>query len=320
MAALTLSLAVTAAACGNADDSQGSGGGGGDDKTKLSGSISGDGSSTVFPITEAVAEEFQKENPEVQVTVGVSGTGGGFKKFCNDETDIQDASRPVKDEEKAACAAKGVKYVELTVANDGLAVVANPENTWTKCLTVEQLKTIWEPAAQGKVTKWNQVDPGFPDKELKLYGPGTDSGTFDYFTDEVNGEEGASRSDYTASEDDNTLVQGVEGDEGALGYFGYAYYKENKDKLKLLGVNGGSGCVKPSDETVKSGEYKPLSRPLFVYVKESALGRPEVKAFVQFYLDNANTLVGDVGYTPLDNEALNAEKSELDEAAGGQGG
>ncbi len=320
MAALTLSLAVTAAACGNSDDSQGSGGGGGDDKTKLSGSISGDGSSTVFPITEAVAEEFQKENPEVQVTVGVSGTGGGFKKFCNDETDIQDASRPVKDEEKAACAAKGVKYVELTVANDGLAVVANPENTWTKCLTVEQLKTIWEPAAQGKVTKWNQVDPGFPDKELKLYGPGTDSGTFDYFTDEVNGEEGASRSDYTASEDDNTLVQGVEGDEGALGYFGYAYYKENKDKLKLLGVNGGSGCVKPSDETVKSGEYKPLSRPLFVYVKESALGRPEVKAFVQFYLDNANTLVGDVGYTPLDNEALNAEKSELDEAAGGQGG
>ena len=256
----------------------------------------------------------------MQVTVGVSGTGGGFKKFCNDETDIQDASRPVKDEEKAACAAKGVKYVELTVANDGLAVVANPENTWTKCLTVEQLKTIWEPAAQGKVTKWNQVDPGFPDKELKLYGPGTDSGTFDYFTDEVNGEEGASRSDYTASEDDNTLVQGVEGDEGALGYFGYAYYKENKDKLKLLGVNGGSGCVKPSDETVKSGEYKPLSRPLFVYVKESALGRPEVKAFVQFYLDNANTLVGDVGYTPLDNEALNAEKSELDEAAGGQGG
>jgi phosphate transport system substrate-binding protein len=306
--ALLLIMAIAGTACGRGD------GAGNGDETGLSGTVSGDGSSTVFPLTEAVAEEFQKENPDVQVTVGTSGTGGGFEKFCNDEIDIADASRPIKDSEKQACTGKGIEYVDLTVAKDGLAVVANPENDWAECLTTAELKKIWEPNSQ--VNNWKDVRSGFPNQPLKLFGPGTDSGTFDFFTAEINGKEDASRTDYTASEDDNVLVQGVEGDGGALGYFGYAYYKENKDKLKLLGIDSGSGCVKPSDETVRNGEYKPLSRPLFIYVKKSSLARPEVKAFVEFYLENINDLVGDVGYTPLTDEDLQAERDELAAAVG----
>ncbi len=307
---LLLIMAMAGIACGQGDD----GGGGDGETTGLSGSVSGDGSSTVFPLTEAVAEEFQKENPDVQVTVGTSGTGGGFEKFCNDEIDIADASRPIDDEEAQVCAGKNIEYVELTVANDGLAVVANPENDWAECLTTAELKKTWEPNSQ--VNNWEDVKTGFPDRALKLFGPGTDSGTFDYFTDEINGEEGASRTDYTASEDDNVLVQGVVGDEGALGYFGFAYYIENEDKLKLLGVDSGEGCVKPSDETVQDGTYTPLSRPLFIYAKKAALTRPEVQGFVDFYLENIGELASDVGYTPLNDEDLQAEIDELAAAMG----
>jgi phosphate transport system substrate-binding protein len=305
MLALFLTLVLAGGACGQGNQGEESG---------LSGTVAGDGSSTVFPLTEAVAEEFQRDNPDVQVTVGTSGTGGGFEKFCNDETDLANASRPIKDSEIQACAGKNIEYVELTVANDGLAVVANPENDWAECLTTAELKRIWEP--NSAVKNWRDVRSGFPDRELMLFGPGTDSGTFDFFTAEINGEEAASRSDYTASEDDNVLVQGVEGDEGGLGYFGYAYYQENEDRLKLLGVDSGSGCVKPSDETVRSGEYTPLARPLFVYVKKSSLARPEVQAFMEFYLDNIGALAGDVGYTALEDEDLQAERDELAEAAG----
>lgn len=296
---------MTLTACAGA---AGGGAGGGD----LSGAIQVDGSSTVFPVTEAVAEEFRTEQQAVQVTVGVSGTGGGFEKFCNGETDISDASRPIKAEEAAKCKAAGIEYSEFTVALDGLAVVVNPQNTFADCLTIEELNAIWRPGS--KVKNWKQVRAGFPDLELKLYGPGTDSGTFDYFTGEINGEEGASRSDYTASEDDNTLVTGVAGDEGALGYFGYAYYGENQDKLRVLGIDGGQGCVTPSNETVRDGSYSPLARPLFIYVKHASLAKPEVEAFVRFYLDSADQLVGDVGYTPVDDATIAEDKAELDAA------
>jgi phosphate transport system substrate-binding protein len=305
--ALLLIMAMAGIACGRGDDGDG-------DASGLTGTVSGDGSSTVFPLTEAVAEEFQKENPDVQVTVGTSGTGGGFEKFCNDEIDIADASRPIKDSEKQACEAKGVEYVELTVASDGLAVLANPQNDWAECLTTAELKRIWEP--DSKINNWRDVRTGFPNQPLKLFGPGTDSGTFDFFTAEINGEEAASRTDYTASEDDNVLVQGVEGDEGALGYFGYAYFQENQDRLKLLGVDSGNGCVKPSDETVRDGTYAPLARPLLIYVKKSSLTRPEIKGFVDFYLANIGALAGDVGYTALSDEDLQTEIDEL-AAAGG---
>jgi phosphate transport system substrate-binding protein len=286
-------------------------------KSSLTGTVSADGSSTVFPITEAIGEEFKKENSGVQVVVGSSGTGGGFKKFCNDETDISDASRPIKvddAEEGVKCKAKGIEYTELQVANDGLAVVVNKDNTFAECLTVAELKKIWEP--HSKIKNWKDVRAGFPDQALRLYGPGTDSGTFDFFTKEINGEEDASRTDYTASEDDNTLVQGVAGQKGGLGYFGFAYYSSNTDKLNLVGVDSGSGCVLPSDETVKSNTYKPLSRPLFIYVKKSALSKPVVKAFVDFYLSTVNSLISDVGYTPLSDEQLANEKADFDSAAG----
>jgi phosphate transport system substrate-binding protein len=302
-------LAMLAAGCNEGGRNGGDGGEG------LTGRIVGDGSSTVFPVTEAVAEEFRTQNPGVDVTVGTSGTGGGFEKFCNDETDIQNASRPIEDDEKQACSSKGVQYTELTVALDGLAVVVNRENDFAKCLTTEELKKVWEPGS--RINNWKDVKAGFPDRPLKLFGPGTDSGTFDYFTDVINGEEGASRTDYTPSEDDNVLVQGVEGDEGAMAYFGYAYYKENRDKLNLVGVDSGGGCIMPSDKTVQDGTYKPLSRPLFVYAKTASLGRPEVRAFVDFYLDNVNDLLGDVGYTPLSESDLQAEKQEFEQSAGG---
>ena len=234
--------------------------------------------------TTAAAEKFQGEQPDVQVTVGISGTGGGFERFCRGETDISNASRPIKDEEATICEDNGIDYVEFQVANDALTVVVNKDNDWVDCLTVEQLKKIWEPGS--KVSNWNHVDPGFPDEEMKLFGPGTDSGTFDYFTDAINGEEGASRSDYTATEDDNVIVTGVAGDKGGLGYFGFSYYEENQDKLKALEIDGGDGCVAPSVETAQDGTYTPLSRPLFIYVKKESLARPEVEAFVRYLLDN----------------------------------
>jgi phosphate transport system substrate-binding protein len=283
-----------------------------------------DGSSTVFPITEAVAEEFQKDKKgAVRVTVGISGTGGGFKKFCRGEIDVADASRPIKKSEMEDCAAAGIKYVELPIAYDALTVVIHPQNTWAKTLTVADLKKIWEPDAQGKITNWNQVRPDFPDLPLKLYGPGTDSGTFEYFTEAVVGKAKASRADYTASEDDNTLVQGVSRDKGGLGYFGYAYYAENTKKLAAASIDGGKGPVAPSEKAVEDGTYVPLARPIFIYVSEKALEKPEVKEFVDFYMKQAPKLVKEVKYVPLPAGvyAINAEhvaKKKLGTVFGGK--
>jgi phosphate transport system substrate-binding protein len=260
-----------------------------------------DGSSTVFPITEAVAEEFQKSQKGTKVTVGVSGTGGGFKKFCRGDTDISDASRPIAKKEMDLCKEAGIKYVELPVAFDALTVVVNPQNNWITSMTVEELKMIWEPTAQGKILKWSDVNPKWPNEKLTLFGPGADSGTFDYFTDAINGKEKASRGDFTASEDDNTLVQGVSRDKHALGYFGLAYYVENKNKLKAVQIinKGSTKAVTPSLETVMDGTYQPLARPIFIYVAEKSMAKPEVKAFVNFYIKNAPKLVKEVGYVPL---------------------
>jgi phosphate transport system substrate-binding protein len=263
-----------------------------------------DGSSTVFPISEAVAEEFQKANPGARVTVGVSGTGGGFQKFCRGETAISDASRPILAAEIAACGTAGVTYIELPVAYDGLAIVLNSKNTWATSITTAELKTLWEPAAQGKVLRWNQVRPSWPNREVHLFGAGVDSGTFDYFTEVINGKAKASRGDYTSSEDDNILVQGVAGDEFALGFMGLAYYEENKNKLKLAAVDdgrpdNGEGPILPSAETVRGGTYRPLSRPIFIYVNVAALARPEVQRFVDFYLKSSPALASEVGYVPL---------------------
>ena len=263
-----------------------------------------DGSSTVFPITEAVAEEFQKaQRGKVRVTVGISGTGGGFKKFCRGETDVSDASRPIKAKEMEACKKAGIQYIEIPVAYDALTVVINPKNDWASTMTVAELKKIWEPAAQGKITKWNQVNPKWPDAPLKLYGPGADSGTFDYFTEAVTGKEKASRGDFTASEDDNVLVQGVSQDKNALGYFGFAYYAENMNKLKAVAINGGKGAITPSGKTVEDGTYQPLARPIFIYVSAKAAEKPEIKQFVEFYLKNAPKLVREVKYVPLPQSA-----------------
>ncbi|WP_071516070.1 PstS family phosphate ABC transporter substrate-binding protein [Geitlerinema sp. PCC 9228] len=273
----------------------------------LSGTIRIDGSSTVFPITEAVAEEFQGTHSEVRVPVGVSGTGGGFKKFCVGETDISDASRQIKQTEQEKCAANGIDYIEIPVAYDAITVVVHPENTWATQMSVEQLKTLWEPQAEGEITMWSDMNSSWPNQEISLYGPGTDSGTFDYFTEAIVGEEDASRADYTASEDDNVLVLGVAEDKYALGYFGYSYYYENRDKLQAVAVNG----VKPSQQTVESGQYSPLSRPLYIYVNKESLERPEVKAFVEFYLNNAPTYVNEVGYVPLSETTYSAFLEDL---------
>jgi phosphate transport system substrate-binding protein len=281
-----------------------------------SGSISIDGSSTVYPITEAIAEEFRIEAEDVKITVGVSGTGGGFKKFSRGETDINNASRPIKEEEAATCKENKVDYVELTVAFDGLAVLANKENTWLNDITVEELKKIWEPAAQGKVTRWNQIRKEWPDEEFHLYGPGVASGTFDYFTEAIVGKSGDSRGDFTASEDDNVLVQGIEGDKNSLGFFGLAYYEENKERLKLVGVNAGKGVIVPSAQTVKDGTYAPLSRPVFIYVSKAAAKRAEVKSFVNFYLTSAAEIVSDVGYIPLPDDQYKKELEEFSAFAG----
>lgn len=295
----------------------------------LSGNLAVDGSSTVFPVTEAMAEEFQKANPNVKVTVGISGTGGGFKKFCAGETDISNASRPIKTSEIEACQKAGIEYVELPIAFDGLSVVVNPSNNWAECLTVEELKKVWEPAAQGKIKNWKQVRADLPDKPLALYGAGTDSGTFDYFTDAINGKEGASRGDYTASEDDNVIVQGVANDPNSLGYFGLAYLEENQGKLKAVKIDdgdpkNGEGCVTPSAETVIDGTYQPLARPIFIYVSTKAMTRPEVKAFVDFYLNKDNgKLVEEVGYIPLPDDVytkVNTRSQEQKTGSVFQGG
>jgi phosphate transport system substrate-binding protein len=269
-------------------------------------SIKIDGSSTVFPISEAYAEEFQiQKRGKVRVTVGVSGTGGGFKKFCRGETDVSNASRPISVEEMEACRKAGIKYMELPVAFDALTVVLNPANKWVKdgVLTVADLKKMWEPAAQGRITTWKQIRSDWPAERLMLFGPGADSGTFDYFTEAVNGKAKASRGDYTASEDDNTLVQGVENNKSALGYFGFAYYAAHKDKMIAARIDGGKGPVAPSVENVINGSYSPLSRPLFIYVKESSASRPEVREFVQFMMTQGSELVAEVGYVPLPKSA-----------------
>jgi len=263
-----------------------------------------DGSSTVFPITEAVAEEF---GSRAKVMVGISGTGGGFKRFCRGETDISDASRPIKDSEKKLCKANGIDWVELPVAFDGLAVVVNPGNYWVDHLTTNELQRIWNADAQGTVTTWDQIRTGFPNKPLRLFGPGTDSGTFDYFTEAINGKSGNSRGDYTASEDDNVLVEGVSSDEGGLGYFGLAYFEANRDKLKVVPIDdensaNGNGPILPSMDTVMGDTYKPLARPIFIYVSKKSAKKANVKEFVQFYLQNAAPLVEEVGYIPLPDD------------------
>jgi phosphate transport system substrate-binding protein len=294
-------LALVASGCGGSD------GGGG--------SISADGSSTVGPFTTKAAEDFRAQDEDVQITVGISGTGGGFERFCGGETDISNASRSIDEEEQTLCADAGIEYVELQVATDALTNVVNTENDWATCLTVAQLNAIWKPGS--KVASWNQVDQSFPDVQLRLYGAGTDSGTFDYFTDAINGEEGASRSDYAATEDDNVTVQGVSGDRGALGYFGYSYFEENQDRLKAVEVDGGQGCVAPGPETAQDGSYTPLSRPLFVYVKQSSLDEKEsVRDFVRFMLENEQTIAEEARFVPLSQEQIDEQILKLDEAIG----
>jgi phosphate transport system substrate-binding protein len=268
-----------------------------------------DGSSTVFPVTEAMAEEFRNANPGARITVGISGTGGGFQKFCRDEIDISDASRPIGASEQEACAKAGVEYIELPVAYDGLAVVVHSKNTWASSMTIAELKRLWEPAAQGTITRWNQIRSGWPDREIRLFGAGVDSGTFDYFTEAIVGTATRSRGDYTSSEDDNVIVQGVSGDEYALGYFGYAYYEENRDRLTLVAIDDGDdangrGPIAPSPQTVRDGTYHPLSRPIFIYAKVAALERPEVRDFVEFYLGEGVPLVREVGYVALTDAEL----------------
>ena len=301
-------LALGAAACGDDDDSANAGGG-----EQASGAIEIDGSSTVGPFAQTAAEQFQGENPNVQISVGTSGTGGGFEKFCAGETDISDASRPIKEDEEAPiCKKNGVTYQEITVANDGIAVVTN-KDLKIDCMTTAQLKQLWNTGS--KITNYSQLDPKFPDVEVSLYGPGTDSGTFDFFTDEINGEEGVSRKEYQPSEDDNILVQGVSGDEGGLGYFGFSYYEQNQDKLNLVAVDGGDGCVKPSLETIQDGSYKPLSRPIFMYPSEQSLGsKPQVKGFMEYTIDNADEITTASQIVPLTAAQTDKAKQQLKQA------
>jgi phosphate transport system substrate-binding protein len=308
--ALVASLAFAVAACGSDDNESGASTGGESSAEGLSGSIRIDGSSTVLPFAEAAGELFNEENPDVKITVGSSGTGGGFEKFCAGETDISDASRPIKDDEEVPiCKKNGVSYREVQVANDGIAVVTN-RNLKVDCLTVDQLKKVWEP--KSKVASLADVDPSLPDAKLALFGPGTDSGTFDFFTDEINGEEGASREDYQASEDDNQLVTGVEGSEGGMGYFGFSYYEQQQDKLNLVGVGeSADSCVKPSKETIQDGSYTPLSRPLFMYPSDKAMARPEVKAFMDFTVENQQVIAEASQIVPLTEEQASEAKTSL---------
>ncbi len=301
------------ASCGNPKQEGKENGG-----TQLTGDVKIDGSSTVYPISEAVAEEFRTVQPKVRVTVGLSGTGGGFKKFSRGETDINNASRTIKAEEIKSCEENNIHSLELEIAYDGLSVVVNPQNDWVKDITVAELKMMWEPAAQGKITKWNQIRKEWPNEEFHLYGAGTESGTYDYFTEAINGKSHESRGDYTASEDDNVLVQGVSTDKNALGFFGFAYYEENMDKLKLVPVDdqndaNGTGAILPSVETVKNKTYSPLSRPLFIYVNSEAVKRPEVTEFVKFYMENSKTLTREVGFIPLSDEEYAGQKKKFED-------
>ncbi|WP_008319131.1 PstS family phosphate ABC transporter substrate-binding protein [Leptolyngbya sp. PCC 6406] len=305
-------------ACGGGTDTAGTDTSTGEETadagSDLTGNVLVDGSSTVFPISEAMAEEFMAANPGVRVTVGVSGTGGGFKKFCAGETDISNASRPIKQEEIDLCAQNGIEYVEIPVAYDGLSVVINPSNEFATCLTVDELKKMWEPAAEGTITNWNQIRPDFPDQALGLYGAGTDSGTYDYFTAAIVGEESSSRGDFTASEDDNVIVQGVAADQGGIGFFGVAYYEENADQLGLVEIDNGSGCVAPTPDTIASGEYAPLSRPEFFYVKKESLDNPAVAAFARYQIAPENAeLISEVGYVPLPTEIEDLAEKRIEE-------
>lgn len=317
IAALALSVALSAsvAACGsNNDSAQGSdtgaassAGSSSESTSKLSGKIVVDGSSTVYPITMAVAEEFRNAQPDVEVSVAMSGTGGGMKKFVAGEIDICDASRPIKQEEIDKAKANGIDYVELEIAKDGISVVVNKDNTWVDSITVQELNKMW--AKDSTVKTWKDVNPNWPAEPLKLYGPGTDSGTFEFFTEKINGKAKESRTDYTPSEDDNVLVQGIAGDKDALGYFGFAYYEENKDKLKVLKIDAGKGPIEPTFESIKDMTYSPLSRPLYIYINKAKLDQPQVKEFVKFYMDNAADMSKEVGYIPLDN--YDTEKAKL---------
>jgi phosphate transport system substrate-binding protein len=306
VAAAAVGCSLALAACGGGDDTANADGG-------LSGEIQIDGSSTVAPLSEAAAEGFQDENSGVTVAVGTSGTGGGFEKFCAGETDISNASRPIKDEEAATCEQNGISFEQITVANDGLAVVVNKDNP-IECLTTEQLKKIWEPGS--KINNFNQVDPSFPDLNMKLFGPGTDSGTFDYFTDEINGEEGASRTDYQPSEDDNVIVSGVQGNPGGIGYFGLSYVEENADALKAVAIDGGEGCVEPSLETVLDGSYTPLGRPLFIYASSDLVERPEGLAFLEYYIDNGDEIAEQALYVPLSEEQKAEARQKIESLQG----
>lgn len=301
-ALVAMAAAVAATACG--------GGGAGRPGTgQADGSVRIDGSSTVAPLSAVAAERFMKQNPGDQVTVGTSGSGGGFEKFCAGETDISNASRPIADDEAKACERNGVAYEEFTVANDALTVVVNKQNTWADCLTTDQLRKIWEP--NSPVRTWKDVDPSFPNEELKLFGPGTDSGTFDYFTEVIVGEEGKSRTDYAATEDDNVIVQGVSGSRGGLGYFGYSYYEENQDALRAVAIDNGDGCVRPSAEAAQNGSYQPLSRPLFIYPSASALRRPVVEQFVTYYVEHAAEIAEAAQFIPLNDEQQGELRDQL---------
>ena len=303
-----LSMIFLVAACGGDDDSEATSVAESLVVGNMEGTVEIDGSSTVYPISEAVAEEFNKLYPDVRVNVGVSGTGGGFKRFTAGETDISDASRPMKNPKETDKAEEnGINYVELRLGTDGLSVMVSPDNDFVQCLTTEELKRIWEP--NSSINNWNQVRDGFPDQKLRLYGPDTDSGTFDYFTEEIMGEIQMSRADYTASADDNMLIQGIAGDKGSLGYFGYAYYRESEDKLNLVAVDSGAGCVLPGPETIPSGEYSPLSRPLFIYVNLTSLERSEVRTFVDFYMEHGPALTNEVGYVASDPDVYSENKS-----------
>jgi len=292
-------LGLVFTACGGSEPTRPASGDGG--VGSLNGKIAIDGSSTVYPITEAVAEEFGiLTRRNVRITVGVSGTGGGFKKFCNGETVVTDASRPIKASEAERCARSGIEFVEIPVALDGLTVMVNPENDFVTCVTLAELHHIWGPDAEDKIVRWNQVRPEWPDRPLRLYGPGVDSGTFDYFTATINGQAQSSRGDFTSSEDDNLLVHGIYGDKNSLGYFGYAYFRENREKLKPLQIDGGDGCVAPTEETINGGSYSPLSRPLFIYVSNAALQEPHVKEFIRYYIGPEGwALISEVGYIPF---------------------
>ena len=313
LAPVAMITLLALAACGGADAS-GSAGDGGESGGSASGSVVVDGSSTVFPMSTAAQELLNEENPDVQVTVSEAGTGGGFERFCNDETDISDASRPIEDEEIAACEEKGIEYTELQVATDALTVVVHPDLA-VDCLTVDQLKELWGPDSD--VTNWNQLDPSFPDQEIALFGPGTDSGTYDYMANDViESETEATRDDYEASEDDNVLVQGVAGTEGATGYFGYTYYEENADTLKAVEIDNGEGCVAPSAETAQAGEYTPLARPLFIYVNKAKYNENEaVKAYVDFYIENLADIAEVGQFIPLSDELYSETQSALEETA-----